>query len=340
MSNVSLKLAKELVFHESPQTSPQNSVVEATALAAYLEPFIRQLDITENSRNTYRRCLQRFFAWLCKRSQQEALTKEHIVRYKEYLDAEGLKPFTRSTYLVAVRRFFEWLEAHLIYPNVAKGIKGIRKLTKSHSKDSISKEGVTRLLGKIDRNTPMGTRDFAIIFLLVHTGLRLIEVARALASDIEFAADQNTYLLWVRGKGREGKDSFVVLSAAVVATLEMYLSSRKVKLGCSRKPLFASLSQRNREEALTVFSLSRLIKRRMIKAGIKTRRITAHSLRHTFGVLAIEAGASLYEVQLAMRHLSPQTTQVYLGDIEHKKRLEGSPEKRVSEFLNFEQLKN
>lgn len=158
----------------------------------------------------------------------------------------------------------------------------------------------------------------------------MIEICRALISDIELR--QETSLLWVRGKGCEGKDAFVVLNESVLTVLKEYIQSRKLSLN-SRKALFVSLSDRNYEKALTTFSLSRIVKERMIHAGIKTSRLTAHSLRHTFGVLAIKSGASLYDVQLAMRHLSPQTTQVYLGDIEKEKRMEGSPERGVADVI-------
>ncbi|PJF37928.1 MAG: hypothetical protein CUN55_19590, partial [Phototrophicales bacterium] len=113
--------------------------------------------------------------------------------------------------------------------------------------------------------------------------------------------------------------------------LRNYLRARNVRHHDA--PLFASLSDRNYGKPLTIFSLSRIIKNRLRAAGLNSKRITAHSLRHTFGVLAMQAGASLYEVQLAMRHTAPTTTQLYLGDIERIKRLEASPERKISALL-------
>ncbi len=293
--------------------------------------FIAHSDIAHSSKGTYHRCLKRFFSWAFKSCGKDSrLQREHLLNYKSFLDEQGLKPYTRATYLVAVRRFFEWSESVLLYPNISKGIKGVRRGGKSHSKDSISISHIKKLLGSIDQETILGRRDYALIFLLIHTGLRLIEISRALVSDLEIGPDHA--ILWVRGKGKEGKDAFVVITSEVLLLLKNYIFSRKVSLG-SKKPLFASLSDRNFEKQITVFSLSRIIKLRFIAAGIKTSRITAHSLRHTFGVLAIKSGTSLYDVQLAMRHLSPQTTQVYLGDIEKEKRMEGAPEKNVALFL-------
>jgi integrase len=138
-------------------------------------------------------------------------------------------------------------------------------------------------------------------------------------------------LLWVRGKGRDGKDEFVVLTEDSLEPIRLYLRSRMLK--DKKEPLFASLSDRNYGKRITTFSLSRLIKGYLRRAGLNSRRLSAHSLRHTFGVLSIKSGASLYEVQLAMRHMAPTTTEVYLGDIEQQKRREAAPEKRLSELL-------
>jgi integrase len=140
-------------------------------------------------------------------------------------------------------------------------------------------------------------------------------------------------LLWIHGKGRSSKDEFVLLTPQALTSLHEYLQARIIK--SEREPLFISLSDRNYGKKLTIFSLSRIIKGRLRAAGLDSKRITAHSLRHTFGVLSMQAGASLYEVQLAMRHTAPTTTQLYLGDIERIKRLEASPERKMSNLLDI-----
>ena len=293
-----------------------------------IEQFLSSLDITHGSRNTYRRALHQFFVWL-QHNNIHNPARETILAYKQELDARGLRSFTRANYLVAIRRFFEWAESMKLYPNIAKGIKGTKRSTKVHYKSALTVHRIRSVLQAIDTQTLQGKRDYALITTLVHTGLRLIEVQRAKVQDIEESGDHA--ILWVRGKGRDDKDNFVILTQDVLDAIHAYLQKRKAKSVYA--PLFASVSDRNRGKQLTTFSLSRIIKQRLRAAGIASRRITAHSLRHTFGVLAMEAGASLYEVQLAMRHSSPTTTQVYLGDIEQAKRQEGGPEKRLSNFF-------
>lgn len=323
-----IKIKRLTHIDETDESHPQISI---HVLIDAVSRFIFQADITKNSKATYIRALQRFFDWLyTKYGEQIRLYREHILEYKDFLDKKGLKPYTRSLYLVSIRRFFEWCETILLYPNIAKGIKVSKGIIKNHNKDSLSIESLKKLLQSINQETEEGKRDYSLIHLLLHTGLRLIEIERALISDIE-DHESGKKLLWVRGKGKEGKDNFVVLVSSVYNVLIEYIKSKNKFL--SSEPLFTSLSDRNFGSSLTTSSLSRIIKNRLINAGIKTKRVSAHSLRHTFGVLTIQSGASLYEVQLAMRHLSPHTTQIYLGDIERQKRLEGSPEEKISELI-------
>lgn len=295
-----------------------------------IDQFIVDQDVALSSRKTYRQSILQFFKWLDRESDAATPTRETVLRYKAQLDAYQLRPFTRSSYLVAVRKFFEWTEGKKYYPNIAKGVKGLRRSTKTHQKSALTFEQIAGLLNGIDCSSLQGMRDYALINLLCRTGLRLIEVSRALLEDLEQRSDGKA-VLWVRGKGREGKDDFVVITDEVMEPIAQYLVKRHPKQLI--EPLFTSVSDRNFGKKLTTFSLSRIVKRRLRAIGIDTRRLTAHSLRHTFGVMAIKAGASLYEVQLAMRHTSPATTEIYLGDIEQAKRLEGGPEQRISELL-------
>lgn len=294
-----------------------------------IDRFIRDQDVAVSSKGTYRSALRQFFTWFSRKRVPDP-TRETILDYKKWLDDKGLRTFTRSSYLVAVRRFFEWAESLKLYPNIARGVKGTRRSTKVHQKDALTIPQIEKVMSIIDKSELLGVRDYALINLLFRTGLRLIEIKRAAIGDMDMKED-GTAILWVRGKGKDGKDDFVVLTNESLKPIMRYLKERKPRN--KQEPLFASLSDRNRGQMITIHSLSRLIKQRFRRAGIDNRRITPHSLRHTFGVMAIRSGSSLYEVQLAMRHTAPTTTEVYLGDIEQAKRMEGGPEKRISELF-------
>ncbi len=294
------------------------------------EPFLASQDIAATSLTTYKHVLFQFALW-CKQKKITTPTRMTILEYKASLDGKRLSAFTKSLYIVLVRRFFSWTHENNLYPDVAHGIKTARTKQKSHHKDSLSIVDIRAVLSVINRTTLQGKRDYALINLLVRTGLRLKEVASCELADIE--SHHGNYRLWIQGKGRHGKDEFVILTEAALTPLQEYISARNLET-TSRTPLFASVSDKNFGKRLTTFSISRLIRQYYQKAGIKTKRVTAHSLRHTFGVLSMQAGASLHEVQLAMRHTAPTTTQIYLGDIERIKRLEGAPEHKLSQLLD------
>lgn len=308
----------------------KNSIAVQHQFLSLIEQFILTQDVAPSSRRTYRQSLKQFFTWLSTDQDAATPSRETILRYKESLDLRQLRPFTRSSYLVAIRKFFEWAEGQKLYPNIAKGIKGLRRTAKMHQKSALSFDQIDTLLNSIKKTTEQGLRDYALINLLCRTGLRLIEIKNANIEDLDHKSD-GIVVLWVRGKGRDGKDDFVVVTDEALDPLTEYLKKRGPKE--LYEPLFTSVSDRNAGKRLTTFSLSRIIKQRLRGINLNSRRLSAHSLRHTFGVMAIKAGASLYEVQLAMRHTSPATTEIYLGDIEQAKRLEGGPEQRISELL-------
>ena len=299
-------------------------------MGEFIHPFIASQDISLNSRITYLNAMTQFLRWCTEKNIAEP-KRETILSYKFWLDTKGLSSYTKAMYIVVIRRFFLWTEESDLYPNVSRGVKGIRKFAKSHQKESLSIDALKKLFASIDCSTLHGKRDFALINILVRTGLRLKEIASATLEDMY--EQRGEMLLWIHGKGRASKDEFVLLTPQTLISLHDYLQARVIK--SEKDPLFISLSDRNYGKKLTIFSLSRIIKKRLRSAGLDSKRITAHSLRHTFGVLSMQAGASLYEVQLAMRHTAPTTTQLYLGDIERLKRLEASPERKMSNLLEL-----
>ncbi len=343
MSNTEYFHNKNLIISFEEEKTNQKKNLSIQNLKNIIERFLLQTDVTPSSRLTYKRGLNKFYLWCIEkfgRNDLFILNREALIEYKNFLDEANLQPFTRSLYLVCLRQFFSWTESILLYPNVAKGIKGARKLSKLHNKDSLPKESVFKLLNTIDKTSLHGMRDYLLIYLLVHTGLRLIETSGILISDIERDLVKGTAKVWVRGKGRDGKDAFVILLPEVLQIIDNYLKKRSEFEKETVKDyayLFISHNlhkiQNKSRKKMSTQSLSRIIRLRMKNANVKSKRISAHSLRHTFGVMAIRGGASLYEVQLAMRHSSPSTTQIYLGDIEQMKREEASPEIRVREML-------
>ena len=300
-----------------------------------VEPFLSHRDVSTLSRLTYLSAIKQFCSWI-KVKKIKKPDRQSILSYKTHLEKTGLSPYTQAKYLVVVRLFFGWLEREDIYKDVARGIKPPKRSTECHQRSSLSLEQVTQLFRSIDTKKLGGKRDFAMINLLVRTGIRLKEATMANVGDLEELGKSSdggcVAQLFIHGKGRSGKDQSVFLTEDTFQPIAEYFEARKVRSRYA--PLFASLNPACPGGRFSIYSLSTHIKRIFKRAGIENRRITPHSLRHTFGVLSIQAGSSLYDLQLSMRHREPSTTELYLRDIENLRRLEAGPERKVGELLS------
>lgn len=273
-----------------------------------VENFINSLDVKDTTRDTYRKALKVFQAWLLEKGYTQP-DRETILEYKQYLQDRDLSPMTVTAYLTAVRRFFCYLEGIKSYPDIAKGIKGLKR-PRGFMKDALTKDEVNILLESIERKSLEGLRDYALINLMLRTGLRTIEVTRALLSDIGRENGEQVLRVW--GKGRDCKDELVILTIQTYKPILEYLEARRDTSPDS--PLFVSHSNRSRE-ALTTRSIRRIIADRLKGVGLKTSRITAHSLRHTAGTIALSNGADLIGVKDMLRHSNINTTMIYTHNL-------------------------
>lgn len=164
--------------------------------------------------------------------------------------------------------------------------------------------------------------------LMIRTSKRCIEIVRANIGDIQ--KKENQYILWVRGKGRLEKDSFVVLTPSTLAPIEDYLFHRNDQSLDS--PLFASLSTNCANQRLSTRSVRRIIKNRMKEVHLTSNKYSAHGLRHTSITLALRGGASLQEAKEMAAHENINTTLIYAQNI---KKLDGVAENAIEQFLKF-----
>ncbi len=294
------------------------------SLDALIEKFLSSQDIKQTSKKTYEKGLKRFMTWIAEQGRANP-TREDILAFKGYLEAQGLSSFTLSTYMVAVRKFFEWAEGMKFYPNIAKGIKGAKK-TKGFRKDPLTVDQVRELLSVVDRSTLSGKRDHALLNLLIRTGLRTIEVIRAEVGDIR--QEGGEAVLWIQGKGRDAKDEFVLLTEETLKPINEYLQARgRAEDGDS---LFTSLSDRNRNQKLTTRTVRGIAKYNLKGIGLDSERLTAHSLRHTAITLSLMGGATIQEAQALGRHADINTTLIYAHNIN---RIIQAPERKIDALL-------
>jgi len=283
--------------------------------------FLAEQDVSPKSKDTYSRSLRQFVSWLHHTGRSLRLQREDVLAFKTWLTETKKAATTISVYLTAVRRLFEWLEAKKVYPNVSRGIRGAKR-PHGHRKDCLTVEQLREALEAIDRESLEGLRDYAAFNLMARTGLRTVELSRATVGDIR--QESGEPVLFVQGKGRDTKDAFVLLQPKAMKPLREYLSARKVQ--SEEEPLFCSQSDRNRGQALSTRSISRLVKEALRRIGLDDRRLTAHSLRHTTATLAVLGGATPEQAQAMMRHSDIRTT---LGYFHNRRRIQEAAERHV-----------
>lgn len=239
-----------------------------------------------------------------------SITPDMIRKWRIWLnrvqtvDKENISKLTQNYHLIALRSFLKYLSKRDIKAMPADKIE----LSKSTRKQLsfLSREEVERLMNTPDVQTEKGLRDRAILELLFCSGMRVSELIGLNRDHINLKRREFT----IRGKRQKDRPVFVSEEAA--KWISRYISQRKD----NAVPLFihyrGSKSELNDGQALrlTARSVQRLIQRYRGLAGI-TKRVTPHTLRHTFATDLLMNGADLRSVQSLLGHSNISTTQIY-----------------------------
>lgn len=249
-------------------------------------------------------------------------TDDDVYNWLETLKKEK-SPSTVQLYLVAARLFFAFLHKQkIIAANPCEGMKAGVSVNREHKRDYLSVARVQEMLAAMPATTEMELRNRAVVALMVTSGLRCCEVQKAQYGDIKTAGD--SAVLYIQGKGRSAKDSYVKISPSTGKMIQEYLA---VRFGGRRQPrendyLFVSTSRNHtadHDDELSTQTIRAIAKKAMKAIGFDDSRHTAHSFRHTAATLGLRAGKELTEVQQMMRHANVQTTLIYSHALEREK---------------------
>lgn len=299
------------------RSGPQ-AIQTTNSVEALLEQFLATQDITPASRATYRRTLRQYFNWIQQTGRHlQEIELADLVAYKEDL-LQRVTPLTVSSYITSLRKFYSWAEGKKYYPNIARGLKAPRR-RHQFKKQPLQIADSQALLAYFQGTA---LRDYALVNLLLRTGLRTVEAIRADIGDITYKAGRR--ILRVHGKGRDEKDALVVLTDKTWEPIKAYLETRQD--AHPEQPLFTSLSNNNAGGRLTTRAVSGVVKAGLRAIGLDAKEFSAHSLRHTTAVNILRAGGSLQNAQDVLRHASPATTQIYTATIQEELRLKEAPE--------------
>lgn len=278
-----------------------------------IDKFISYIEVNKNRSlktvNNYRRYLNRFFNF-AKINNIKEIDQTIVDNFILYLRRQNgtrdgeMKTNTRNYHLIALRMFLKYLakiDIKSLSPEKIELAKQQPRQVDFLEKDEVKKIMYAPNLVKENELTKL--RDIAILELLFSTGLRVSELANLKKENINLSKDEFS----VRGKG--GKIRVVFLSEKAKNAIKDYLEKR---IDVS-DALFIRTDidpNKNELENLTPRSIQRIVKKYAKVAGI-TKKVTPHTLRHSFATDLLYQGADIRSVQEMLGHSSISTTQVY-----------------------------
>jgi integrase/recombinase XerD len=225
------------------------------------------------------------------------LGKTDIEAFLHHLSGLNLTGVSRARKLAAIRKFFAFLkENEILQTNPAATVKGARREEKEPG--ILYKEQYKALLYEASEDV----RDYAIIMIFLQTGIRLSELATLKLEDIDF---ENRLLTVRQGKGR--KDRLIPLVDEEVKALRNYLRHRATELILDDNTLFLAKNG----TSLNVSSVKAIVAKYVKKAGIR-KRVSVHTLRHTFGAHKADKHMNIATLQAPMGHKRNETTLKYI----------------------------
>ena len=275
--------------------------------------FLTESDFSRPSRMTFRAALRTFSSW-CTGHNINTPDTASLIQWKSFL-IDRYQTATARTYLTIVKAFFRWLSRRGLWKDIGTDVRNI-KVEHGFRKDCLSAAEIKRILTWLKNRLKDGDepalRNFMVVLVIVTCGLRVAEVSRLDVGDLDSVAGEP--VLWVYGKARYGKADYIAITPGLRKLLTDFVEKRP---GISRtSPIFISYGRNSYGKRLSPRSISRIAKQAMVSAGFNSPRLTAHSLRHTALTLALEAGASLQQVQQFARHRQVGTTLYYAHNLE------------------------
>jgi integrase/recombinase XerD len=269
----------------------------------FLAHLARERRASAHTVEAYARDTERFlrFATSARVPLERFHEAETLERFSVALRKQSLAEVSIARKLCAVRAFLRFLYRRGVLAQMpvreAQSARVRRRLP-----SFLSETEVRRLLRQPDTSTPLGVRDRCILELLYASGLRVSEL---LDLDVQDVQGPEPLL---RVVGKRGRERLAPYGRAADAWLRRYLEEARPKLVGS--PRHDKLFLNSRGGPLGRVGLWQRLTGYAGSAGI-TKKLSPHTLRHSFAVHLIAGGADLRVVQELLGHADISTTQIY-----------------------------
>lgn len=256
----------------------------------------------------------------------------HVLDFRMYLAQQGLGPKTINYHIVGLRSFFKFLLRNDI-DTISPDKLDLAKIPSNQLSylDEAEVFSILEAPKQFEKNPLKILRDEAILHTLYGTGLRVTELITLKKSDIKLSEKQFSVI----GKGKKLRSVFMTSQAR--DALKKYLMAR----GDDSEFLFISLSGNSYGQRLSRNSVEAIVKHYAGVVGI-SKKVTPHTLRHSFATSLIKKGADIRSVQILLGHSSITTTQIYTHvDDKYLQQVHDLLDKKsrpISEGLDYEEI--
>lgn len=262
-----------------------------------------------NTRRSYANDLAQFFGTEAVTLRMaRAVSFVDVNTHLERIAAEGARPSTIQRRVAALRGFFSWLVALGLLELNPADRHLIRRTQRSRRRDRVitylTREEARRLIEAVDPGSKAYARDQTLMLVLLHCVLRRSE---ARAMDFEHLRQIGQHWVLELPSTKGGADQYVKMPPKVA---ESILQLQTV-YGYEGGAVWRSLSNNSYGRRISATTIYNIVRNAARNAGLEAS-IGAHTLRHTGCTLAIEAGATLQQVQFHARHKSLETTMIYV----------------------------
>ena len=270
---------------------------------AYLAYLKLERGLSPTTLASYQQDL-RLFESYCRQRGVGSCTRVRMLLIREFLQwllDNKKSPATVARKLACLKGFFRFLTAQGVIDENPTGFIESPRLWR-RLPNVLSEEEATRLVSAPD-DEALGVRDLALLELLYGAGLRVSEAATLDVPNLNFEAG------FVRCFGKGSKERLVPLGRRAQEALHRYLDTLRPAL-VKRNPHVQAVFLNRRGTRLTRQRIWQLIRRYAGKSGI-AKRISPHTLRHSFATHLLTRGADLRTVQELLGHADIATTQRY-----------------------------
>ncbi len=280
---------------------------ERIAADFWLEQFRDFLSIesghSPNTVEAYERDLKRLGEFAASRGIRDParLSRTHLRDFVYLLKDLGLSPATIGRTISAVRTYYRFMTGEgRITEDPSDRLAAPRR--GRVLPDTLSVAEIERLLAAPQLDEPLAWRDRALLELGYGAGLRVSELCGLQLTDVLLTENL------VRAFGKGGKERLVPIGRSVIGAISVYLHT--LRPGMDRGKSDGRVLLNARGEPLSRVGAWGVVKRAAQRASL-TKRVTPHTLRHSFATHLLEGGADLRAVQEMLGHADLSTTQIY-----------------------------